>query len=45
MLNASSLNYDKIKFPVEEKDFEKIEVQNNICVNVFVYEDQLILCI
>ena len=27
---AWDLNYDEIKFPVEEKDFEKIEVQNNI---------------
>ena len=24
--SACNLNYDKIKFPVEEKDFEKIEV-------------------
>ena len=39
---ASNLNYDEIKFPVEEKDFEKIEVQNNICVNVFGYENELI---
>ena len=39
---ASNLNYDEIKFPVEEKDFKKIEVQNNICVNVFGYENQLV---
>ena len=39
---ACNLNYDRIKFPVEEKDFEKIEVQNNICVNVFGYENQLV---
>ena len=39
---ACSLNYDRIKFPVEEKDFEKIEVQNNICVNVFGYENELV---
>ena len=39
---AYNLNYDKIEFPVEEKDFEKIEVQNNICVNVFGYENELI---
>ena len=38
---ACNLNYDKIKFPVEEKDFEKIEVQNNICINVFCYENEL----
>ena len=39
---ACSLNYDKIKAPVEEKDFGKIEVQTNICVNVFGYENQLL---
>ena len=39
---ACSLNYDEIKFPVEEKNFEKIEVQNNICVYVFGYENGLI---
>ena len=32
---ACNLNYDGIEFPVEEKDFEKIEVQTNICMNVF----------
>ena len=39
---ACNLNYDGIKFPVEEKDFSKIEVQNNICVNVFGYENKLV---
>ena len=39
---ACSLNYDEIKFPVEEQDFKKIEVQNNICTNVFGYENQLV---
>ena len=39
---VSNFNYDKIEFPVEEKFFEKIEVQNNICVNVFGYENELI---
>ena len=38
---ACNLNYDKINFPVEEKYFEKIEVQNNICINVFCYENEL----
>ena len=33
------LNYDEIEFPVEEKDFKKTEVQNNTCINVFVYEN------
>ena len=39
---AFNLNYDEIKFPVQEKDFKKVEVQNNICVNVFGYENELI---
>ena len=30
---------DKIKFPVQENFFDKIEVKNNICVNVFGYEN------
>ena len=34
------LNYDEIEFPVEEKDFKKIEVQNNMCINVFCYENE-----
>ena len=37
-----NLNYDKIEFPLEEKDFKKIEVQNNICINVFGYENELV---
>ena len=39
---ANNLNYDGIEFLVEEKDFNKIEVQNNICVNVFGYESKLV---
>ena len=39
---ACSLNYDEIKFPVKEKDFKKIEVQYNICINVFGYKNQLV---
>ena len=39
---ASNLNYDEIEFPVQEKDFKKVEVQNNICVNAFSYENELI---
>ena len=39
---ANNLNYDGIEFPVQEKDFKKIEVQNNICVNVFCYENKLV---
>ena len=39
---ASNLNYEGIEFPVQEKDFSKIEVQNNICINVFGYENELV---
>ena len=27
---------------VQEKDFKKIEVKNNICINVFGYENKLV---
>ena len=39
---ACNLNYDGIEFPVEEKDFKKIDEQNNICINVFCYENELV---
>ena len=39
---ACNLNYDGIKIPVEEKDFKKIEVQNNICISVFCYENEMV---
>ena len=39
---ASNLNYEGIEFPVQEKDFNKIEVQNNICINVLGYENELV---
>ena len=35
-------NYEGIEFPVQEKDFNKIEVQNNICINVFGCENELV---
>ena len=31
-----------MEFPVQEKDFKKVEVKNNICVNVFGYEDKIV---
>ena len=31
----NNLNYDGIEFPVQEKDFSKIEKKNNFCINVF----------
>ena len=39
---AEKLGYDKIEIPVQEKGFSKIEVKNNICINVFGYEDNLV---
>ena len=39
---ANNLNYDAIGFPVREKDFSKTEKKNNICINVFCYENKLI---
>ena len=42
LLNYEKLNYDGIEFPVQEKDFNKIEVKNNICINVFGYENKLV---
>ena len=38
----SDLDYDEIEFPVQEKDFSNIEVRNNICINVFGYENGLV---
>ena len=39
---AEKLNYYGIEFPTQEKDFNKIEIKNNICINVFGYENELI---
>ena len=39
---AEKLDYDGIEFPVQEKDFSKIEKKNNICINVFGYENELV---
>ena len=39
---AEELNYDEIEFPVQEKDFNKIEIKNNICINVFGYDNRLV---
>ena len=39
---ANNLNYDGIEFPVKENDFKKIEIQNNISINVFGYENKLV---
>ena len=39
---ACDPNYDEIEFPIREKDFQKVEVQNNICINVFCYENKMV---
>ena len=39
---AGKVNYDEIECPVQEKDFNKIKVINNICINVFGYENGLV---
>ena len=36
---ADDLNYDEVGFPVQEKDFSKIETKNNICINKYCYEN------
>lgn len=36
---VDQLNYEGIKFPVAVKQYNKIEKQNNININVFGYED------
>ena len=35
---AEKLDYDEIESPVKEKDFNKIEVKNNICINVWLWK-------
>ena len=39
---AEKLDYDEIEFPVQEKDFNKIEMKNNRCINVLGYENGLV---
>ena len=39
---VKQLNYDRIEFPVQEKDFNKIEMMNNVCIKVFAYENKLV---
>ena len=39
---AKKLNYDGTEFPVQEKYFNKIEMKNNICINVFGYETRFV---
>ena len=37
----NDLDYEGIKFPVSKKEYCRIEGQNNICINVFCYENNL----
>ena len=39
---VTKLKYEGINFPVSEKDYCKIEVQNKICINVFCYENKVV---
>ena len=39
---TKKLDYDGIEFPVQEKDFSKIEVKKNISINVFGSENELV---
>ena len=39
---AEKLDNDGTDFTVREYDFAKIEKKNNICINVFCYEDELV---
>ena len=38
---VNDLDYEGIKFPISKKDYCRIERQNNICINVFCYENGL----
>ena len=42
---VESVDYGGVKFPVSKKDYSKIEKKNSICINVFVYENGLIIWI
>ena len=42
---ANNLNYDGIEFPIKENDFKKIEIQNNISINGFGFENKLVFTI
>ena len=39
---ANTLNYSGIIFPVSTKDYGLIEDQNDICINVFSYENKIV---
>ena len=35
----NDLDYEGMEFPISKKDYCKLEKQNNICINVFSYEN------
>ena len=39
---VNDLDYADSKFSVSKKDYSKIEQKNNICINVFSYENDLV---
>ena len=39
---AEKLNYDETEFPLQEKDCNKIEVNNNIYINMSGYENGIV---
>ena len=39
---VNNLDYKGIEFPVSKNDFSKIEENNNICINVFCYDNNLV---
>ena len=39
---ASTLDYGRVEFPVKVKDVGVIEDTNEICINVFSYEDKIV---
>ena len=38
---VNDLNYDGVGFPARENGFGKNETKNNICINVYCYENKL----
>ena len=39
---AEKVDYDGIQFPLQEKDFNKIEMKNDVYINVFGYKNGLV---
>ena len=39
---ANDLDYTGTNFPISEKDYGTIEKKNNICINAFCYQNDLV---